>query len=278
MACAYPSYNPNVRSALTGEMLPIPCCNCFNCRLDFQYQAIDRMYCAWKSHNVSAFVTFTYDDNHLIINDGFKNATLSKDDVHKYLDKIKHQLNIPFEYYLCGEYGDKFNRPHYHAVFFGLDYQLHKSFFENSWKKGSVKVLPCNAKAFRYVSKYITSSQGSNDSEYFDYGIIPPFRKMSRGLGLTQFKLHFNELCEYGYFFLDGRKIKPNRYYFNKLITMNKDFIVLYERLIQQKNLATSKEAYKLNLSQKLYNLRKTANLESQLASKALRTSSKLKM
>lgn len=274
MSCVNPSYSNTIKD-LTGRYVPISCGRCFCCRLDMQSSIVNRLYCAWKYYNVSAFVTFTYDDEHLRFNNGFVNPTLSKEDLHRYLDKIRHQLDLDYAYYVCGEYGDKFNRPHYHAIFFGLDYQLHKSFFEKSWKLGSVKVLPLTSKAFNYVTKYVTSSNSQDDSLYFDYGIIPPFHKYSRGLGSQYFLKYRDDIETKGYFVLDGRKIVVNRYYFNKYARYSDDLINVKERLITDSERDLSNNAYRFGLNPTQYNLMRIANLESQLSSRELRKNSK---
>ena len=106
MSCSRPWFDESIVD-FNGNKIPIPCGSCLSCRLDIQKMAIDRMWCAYSSHPVSAFVTFTYDDNHLIIKDGFKQPTLSKDDAHKYLDKIRHYNLPPFEYYMACESGSR---------------------------------------------------------------------------------------------------------------------------------------------------------------------------
>lgn len=255
MACSRPFYNPDIVD-FNGDPIPIPCGSCFCCRLDIQKAAIDRMFCAWKCHSVSAFVTFTYDDEHLIFQDGFRQPTLSKDDLHKYLDNIRHLLHkVKFEYYACGEYGDKFNRPHYHVLFFGLDYQLHKSFFEQSWKKGSVKVLPVQSGSFRYVAKYLSKpySKEYNDIQYYDIGLIPPFRKMSRGLGVKVYLDHLDEIRDNGFFVFCGRRISVSRYYFNKLLAYNDRLVLAREKSIDDNRRRLSEDAKRFNLSDSYY-------------------------
>lgn len=272
MGCAAPFYDDRIVD-FNGDRISIPCGRCFSCRLDLQRMACDRMFVAWHSHDCAAYVTFTYDDDHLIINDGYREATLSKDDVHKYLDKIKHQLKgIDFEYYLCGEYGDSFARPHYHALFFGLDYQLHASFFKRSWKKGSVKVLPVTSGAFRYLSKYITMpvSREYNDCHYYDFGIIPPFRKMSRGLGLKVYRQHLDELQHKGFFYYYGRKISLNRYYFNKMLLHNDTLILARELQKNNYDRKLSNDAFSHGLTKLQYVETNRVQKENQLISKNL--------
>lgn len=218
MNCLHPFYRDGVVD-FEGKPIPIPCGSCLPCRIAQQKIDVDRMFCSWHSHSYSAFVTFTYDDAHLRFHEGFRLPTLSKDDVHKYLDNIKHQVKTDFEYYLCGEYGDSFGRPHYHAVFFGLDYKLHEKVFKK-WKLGSVKVLPVTSGVFRYVAKYVTLPNNKEflDRQYYDVGLEPPFRKMSRGLGLKVYAEHIADLSSLGYFYYHSRKISLSSYYFNKLV------------------------------------------------------------
>lgn len=251
MSCANPFYDDRIVD-FNGDKIPIPCGQCFSCRLDLQRMAIDRMFVAWHSHECAAFVTFTYDDDHLVIKDGFRQATLSKEHAHKYLDKVRHQLkHVDFEYYFCGEYGDSFNRPHYHCIFFGLDYQLHYRFFRSSWKMGSVKVLPVDSSAFRYVAKYLTMpvSREYNDSNYYDFGLIPPFRKISRGLGLSVYREHLDELQHNGFFIYFGRKISLNRYYFNKILLHNDSLCLVSEIRKNKANRLRSEKANYFGLS-----------------------------
>lgn len=275
MSCSRPYYNDKILN-FNGDAVPIPCGQCFCCRLDLQKKYCDRMFCAWHSHNVSAFVTFTYDDEHLIIKDGFCNATLSKNDLHKYLDNIKHQLkNVDFEYFACGEYGDKFNRPHYHVLFFGLDYQYHRKFFEKTWKKGLVKVLPCTSKAFKYVSKYIVKDTAFDNAHYYDLGLVPPFRKLSRGLGSKVFNQYLDDIFRYGYFVYKGRKIVVNRYYFNRLTLHSPLSRVYREQCIDDVFRQRQLDSSNANLPIYDFISINNDNLESQLKARCIRKTCK---
>uniref|UniRef100_A0AAU8AUY1 Replication initiator protein n=1 Tax=Dulem virus 233 TaxID=3145710 RepID=A0AAU8AUY1_9VIRU len=274
MACVNPSYDSKFTDVL-GRKIPIPCGKCVLCRIDIQKKIIDRLFCSYHSHDCSAFVTFTYDDEHLTIPDGCLNATLSKDDVHKYIDKVQHRIDLPFEYYICGEYGDSFGRPHYHALFFGLDYIIHKKFFEDSWKLGSVKVLPCNPNSFRYVTKYITKNTIADDNNYFDYGIEKPFHKYSRGLGISVFKEHFEEISKKGYFIFHSRQIFVNRYYFNKLCHFTSDLLLMKEQQLIELDRQYSKDAKRFGYDKDTYRLVSLENKANNLLSKELRQDSK---
>ena len=260
-----------------GEPIEIPCGQCYSCQVDLQNMLVNRLFCAWHSHKVSAYVTFTYDDIHLVFEKGFSKPTLCRDHVRKYLDNIRHQSKVKFEYYLCGEYGDSFGRPHYHALFFGLDYIQHYDFFKRTWKYGSVKILPVNSGAFKYVSKYVVSVPSAfKDKEFYDFGLVPPFRIMSRGLGLSVMRDHISELEQKGYFIFHSRKIKVNRYYFNKLVVRNELLLTaLYsEQNRNEKLRCDSARSNAMSLSQ--YECHNADTREAQLKARKLRQKSSL--
>lgn len=85
----------------------------------------------------------------------------------------------PVRFFLCGEYGDRFQRPHYHAVcFFASNYDEDalKKFLEIAWGKGFVTISPLTVRRSKYVAKY-TCKQLFPD----EYGKCkPPFALMSR--------------------------------------------------------------------------------------------------
>lgn len=203
---------------ITNKPLTVPCGRCFHCQLIKQHYLTDRMFCSWIYHEFNSFVTFTYDDNNLVIPEGCLNPTLVPSHLRGYIDNLKHIVEHSFEYFGCGEYGDRFGRPHYHVLFFGLDYKFYEKFFANSWKYGSIKVLPVVQSSFNYVSKYLLSGQSEKLAKYFDYGIEKPFSVMSRGLGLRAVMDNLDSLDSDGFVTVKGKKISVNRYYFNKLV------------------------------------------------------------
>lgn len=274
MRCLYSNIVPDVKD-YRGNPVYSGCGHCFACRLSLQSSLVSRMFCAWKSHSSSSFVTFTYDDEHLYFPPLNSNPSLSKDDVHKYLDKLRHFLKgYKFEYFLCGEYGDSFGRPHYHAIFFGLDYEKYSKLFKSSWKKGMVKVLPVTSQSFRYVSKYLTCS--SNRNGYFDLGIEPPFYKMSRALGLSFYLKHLKEIRDDGYFSIGSRRIYPNKYYFNKLVQLNSDLIDIKDYQFDLRNLNLLREAKYFNADYSSYEFNKAESFEKNHLSTFLNNKSKI--
>lgn len=181
----------------------IPCGRCLNCRVDKINQYTHRCESELIKRRSGAFVTFTYDDYHIqpLLRKDSKNntvATLSRSDCKHFLDRLnkiihKQQNNIlcqhDYKYIIAGEYGDHgkiFNRPHFHALFFGLDYAFCKKLFAQAWQgRGSIKVLPIMSGAPRYLLDYITTLEYGEirKIKYENNNIEPPFQTHSLGLG-----------------------------------------------------------------------------------------------
>ena len=66
----------------------------------------------WKQ---SCFITLTYKTPPL-------NNSLDPDDTRNFIRRFRDRFKKPFKYFLVGEYGDNFDRPHYHALIFGTDF------------------------------------------------------------------------------------------------------------------------------------------------------------
>lgn len=215
MACSNPlPLFKNKRFSLYPDLpyryyVGIPCNRCLNCRIDKINQYTDRCEYELIKRGCGAFVTFTYDNlhiDHLYRRDsnGKLVATLSKDDSRRFLYRlnknVKNELKklgydtLPimqkdYKYILSGEYGDHgkiFDRPHFHCLFFGLDYAFCKKLFARSWRgQGQIKVLPITNGAPQYLLDYITTMEYGEmrKIKYDNNNIERPFQVHSIGLG-----------------------------------------------------------------------------------------------
>ena len=205
MACAnpFPLYNNNREFVSL-----IPCGKCINCIVDTRNKYDD--LCqeeAFQCGYMCSYVTLTYDKYHLPYVDdwhGNLKATLVRNDYVKFVKRLRkyisyHNINNVgcrpnFKYLVCGEYGDdnkQLPRPHFHFIFFGLDYRFCNDIFLKCWKYGQIKVLPVQNGCFRYVCSYISKQVHSyeNPQEVYDkHNLVRPFLAHSIGLGATLFQ------------------------------------------------------------------------------------------
>lgn len=218
-----------IKGSVKDYTVLIPCGGCMGCRIDnlTLWQArCNSEYIKYRS----AFVTFTYDDNHLPFRNGAIFPTLQREQFAKYLDNIKHKVRKipPFEncthdykVFSCGEYGDIFNRCHYHVLFFGLDFHDYKKFFYNSWKNGYIKSLPVLAGGVRYVCDYVSKQKTGDEAviQFDNKNIERPFMSVSRGLGFDFFLAHRDEISYTGTIKIGSRVIPVPSYYVNLFST-----------------------------------------------------------
>lgn len=225
---AYNKYKKygNVKTYM--DSLLIPCGNCLGCRLD--KLALWSARCNYELYkNRSAFLTFTYDDYHLkYLDDIALYPTLVRDDLHRFLDNLRHKIKampvLPkgskrdFSYFAVGEYGGHFERPHYHVLFFGLDFADFKKIFYSTWKNGYIKSLPILTGGLRYVIDYFTKENVTGklaESLYDDTCRQRPFNLVSRGLGSELFYAHRDEIRQGKDLHIGSRVVPVPPYYRN---------------------------------------------------------------
>jgi len=113
-------------------------------------------------HEHNSFITLTYDDAHIPLD-----KSVHKEELQKFF-KRQRKLIGPFRYFACGEYGEKKNRPHYHAIIFGYDYPdktllsvkngnaLYTSpTLAKAWKKGFHTIGHVTFESAAYVARYV---------------------------------------------------------------------------------------------------------------------------
>ena len=122
------------------DCTPFPCGCCLPCRINNARTKQHRIMLEAKSHTNSAFITLTYNDEHLPFTlDGL--TTLCKRDLQNYFKRLRRKLKYEIRYFAVGEYGTKKSdittfegeRPHYHAIVFGIN-QLDYEHISGAWK------------------------------------------------------------------------------------------------------------------------------------------------
>lgn len=224
----------NSRDALDPyHSLSIPCGQCIGCRLEKSRQWAIRCSLESQLYQNSYFLTLTYDDEHLP-----KSGSLVPDDLTKFLKKLRRYLEYhgsdkKIRFFACGEYGDNFLRPHYHAIIFNLDISDLKRFstsfsgdiyytsetINQIWKNGYVIIGEVTFESCAYVARYVTKKMTGSQADFYYEGRQPEFVRMSRrpGIGSAWLDQYKSDVYPHDYIVIrDGIKVKPPKY-FDKL-------------------------------------------------------------
>lgn len=252
MACAHPLHIKNKYYSnkygfynWNRPYFDCPCGWCLNCRVDKRNAISDRCKYAFNEFGSGAFVTFTYDDAHilhLIRQDKYGNkvATLSHKDSQDMIKRLRISIqrmykkhpkyekntkfhkfcNDSFKYVSTGEYGGQYGRPHIHCLFFGLDYHHCKKIFKNCWDFGIVDIRPILDGGIDYVLKYLDKMVCGSDavSLYDDNNVERPFHHWSKNLGTNLYfdNLEFIRKNNFCYKIKHGKLRPVPMYYRNK--------------------------------------------------------------
>lgn len=206
----------------------VPCGQCMACRLNYGKDWSIRIMHEAKKYDISIFLTLTYDDDNIP-----ENGSLQKRDVQLFLKRLRRALEPrEIRYYLSGEYGDKFGRPHYHVILFNVspfEKIFHLEEKENGeymgycdvWPYGLVHCGQVTDDSSCYVAKYTTKKvKGKGSREFYEaHGLVPEFALMSRrpGIGADFCDKFSSELIQHQSVISKGREYKLPRYYQNRL-------------------------------------------------------------
>lgn len=249
----YEDMEERVKSGLIRNRQIIPCGKCIGCRLEYSKDWATKGCLEAESYSENWFLTITYDQDHLpeagtmidpktgeeMGQNPF--GTLKPKDWTLFLKRLRQYYKRKYNHegirmMACGEYGEQYSRPHYHAIMYNLP--LHNMAFhtynenhealyrclelEEIWGKGMIVAADVNWNTCAYVARYITKKVGlPTQEEYYKcLGVAPEFFRMSRkpGIGRTYFETHKDEIYKkdcltiqkYG----GGKmKVRPPKYY-----------------------------------------------------------------
>lgn len=226
---------------LNGVPLSLPCGRCKGCRLERSRQWAVRCMHEASLFDQNSFVTLTYSDEYLPVG-----MSLDRRAFPLFMKRLRKELRgEKVRYYHCGEYGDRFKRPHYHAVLFGCDFRSDRvvgrlSHGSTLWRSRTLEKLwpfgeswigevtfESAAYVARYVMKKITGDVASDhylsvDEETGEvFRREPEYATMSRNPGIASAWLARFSTDVYGSgrrgVVVRGKFAKPPRYYDKKL-------------------------------------------------------------
>jgi hypothetical protein len=196
-------------------------------------------------HEKNCFITLTYDDEHLP-----NGGSLHYPDFQKFIKRLRKKFpKSDIRYYMAGEYGTTFGRPHFHACIFGFDFddkKLWKRTASNSllyrskdlealWSFGYTSVGDVTFESAAYVARYImkkvTGDEANTHYSYCDLStgellkLTPEFNRMSLkpGIGANWLEKYHADVYPHDYVEIRGQICTPPKYY-DKLIQKNDDY------------------------------------------------------
>jgi hypothetical protein len=189
--------------------IPAPCGQCHPCTVNRKRLWQHRILLESYSHENTAFVTLTYDDENLVFQNEktgeFTHPTLAPSHITNFLKRLRRAIDPKrIRYYAVGEYGDRSWRPHYHLAIFGYEpcwygqtrkdrHAQGKSccppcdLLLKTWGKGGIDNASIEDASAGYIAGYVTKKLTKKDDPRLD-GRLPEFSRMSRkpGIGALQ--------------------------------------------------------------------------------------------
>lgn len=236
----------------SDQELEIGCGQCIECRMErsrvWAVRCCNEAQWNEEEGRPSCFLTLTYNDDNLPFvksktKKGEYYQTLVKRDIQLFLKRIRRKTEADIRYFIAGEYGGQFGRPHYHALLFGWKpsdevlcdvsgsgHPVYSSdLLDERWTHGNVySQQMCFETAFYTASYALKKLVGSGEyfkkkfgvesaEEYYD-GVQPEFNLVSKNpaIGLRYYEKYRTDIYPQDKLRINGLTIIPPRYYYEK--------------------------------------------------------------
>lgn len=216
------------KDGIPSTEMTIPCGQCIGCRLEYSRSWAVRIMDENEMHDESFSAMLSYTDDYLPDNNSLRPRDtqlfikrLRKDVYERYGKRIR--------YFLCGEYGDERNRPHYHILCFGYcpkdlyetgelsksGFKLFRSdSFEDIWRAGRCDIGEVTFESAAYTARYMLKKiNGKKAAKHYN-GREKEFVRMSQGIGKEWYKKYRKDVYPDGIRKIrDGVQCKSPKYY-----------------------------------------------------------------
>lgn len=212
----------------------VPCGTCIGCRSDQARDWAHRIQHEAQMHDHAWFLTLTYDNERIP-----HNGSLYPADLQQFFKALRRDRPPKtLSYFACGEYGGHTQRPHYHAVLFGLDFLdkylwrphptrpvWRSEILESYWTLGNSEFSTLTPGSAAYVAGYVKKKQTAkqnpdaytrvDDSTGELVDIEPEFTRMSLrpAIGKRWIEKYWKEVYPLDRVVVNGKEYKPPRYY-----------------------------------------------------------------
>jgi hypothetical protein len=247
MACFHPlqAYQTSDGSIIFSERkgdvvrsLSLPCGQCWGCRLERSRQWAVRCMHEASLHDQNCFITLTYDNDHCP-----SDRSLNYGDFQRFMKRFRKKFKgSTIRFYMAGEYGEKFERPHFHACIFGFNFPdltlwkrtpsgalIYRSkSLEDLWPFGYSSVGDVTFESAAYVARYVMKKRtGKGIGDHYETtdmetgeikDRVPEFNRMSLkpGIGANWFKRYHTDIYPHDYVVVNGRETRPPKFYDKK--------------------------------------------------------------
>lgn len=242
----YITFKPG--EGLIGLSMSVPCGQCIGCRLERSRQWAIRCLHEASLYSSNIFITLTLDNDHLP-SDGSLSVKVFQDFMKRLRQYAHRELKRDgVRFFHCGEYGETFGRPHYHACIFNFDFPdkyrfstsnglpLYRSdILEKLWPFGHSLIGSVTFDSAAYVARYIMKKKFGK-SAWIHYSDIdwnsgevlferrPEYVTMSRrpGIGRNWISEYMDDTYKDDFIVLNGgRKVLPPKYYDSQFEIVN---------------------------------------------------------
>lgn len=239
------------KKAVGFTEIQLPCGQCIGCRLE--RSRIWALRCVHEAslYSKNCFITLTFNNESL---DSRNNKySLDKSDFQLFMKRLRKRFHgvdsvvsesnpdgkiFPIRFFHCGEYGELYGRPHYHACLFNFDFP-DKVFLKRKndndyytseslselWPYGFSVIGDVTFDSAAYVARYIMKKVTGDDAdEHYNlldvstgevFTRIPEYTTMSRmpGIGKRWIQEYLTSVYPRDAVRINGQSVKPPRYY-----------------------------------------------------------------
>lgn len=221
------------RDAVSFVPLVLACGYCQGCRLEKSRQWAVRITHESRLHERNSFLTLTYTDEDLPLG-----RSLDTSHPQLFMKRLRKRLPNKVRFFLCGEYGDLTQRPHYHLALFGHDFhqdrKIHSrtphgddlytsALLEEVWGMGHCPIGDLTFESAAYIARYVMKKAYGAGQEFIDRyvdqstGLVrePEFVRMSLkpGIGRGFLDKYMSDVYPSDEVIINGKTARPPRYY-----------------------------------------------------------------
>lgn len=227
MRCFYPlqawqrsegdiHFTPRTGMSYARELV-LPCGQCIGCRVERSRHWATRCMHEASMHEENSFLTLTYDDDHVPMQ-----GQLVYRHFQLFMKRLRKRVG-DVRFYMCGEYGEQFDRPHFHCILFGHGFHADRVPFRKSpsgilfrspmledlWTAGHSSIGEVTFESAAYVARYcIKKVNGKLADDHYTcvdgptgeiYKKEPEFSRMSLGGRLKKGGIGAGWIRKYAY-------------------------------------------------------------------------------